>query len=91
MWQVFFALCCPIVDVDSGILIANEMRVVGLQPFEEAAFLAFSRIEPGLSAKETAAQHSRVFAISVRCVAIVGGLRSPPHHVAVAIPFPTEP
>lgn len=42
------------------------------QPFEEAAFLAFSRWEPGLGARDAAAQRSRVLAISTRCVTIVG-------------------
>ncbi|BDA46912.1 probable protein RFT1 homolog [Coccomyxa sp. Obi] len=42
------------------------------QPFEEAAFLAFSRSEPGLGARDAAAQRSKVLAISTRCVTIVG-------------------
>ena len=43
-----------------------------LQPFEEAAFLAFSQREPGLSQEAASRKQARELTIAVRCVSIVG-------------------
>ena len=45
---------------------------VDLQPFEEAAFLAFSQREPGLSQEAASRKQARELTIAVRCVSIVG-------------------
>ena len=45
---------------------------VDLQPFEEAAFLAFSQREPGLSQEAARRKQARELSIAVRCVSIVG-------------------
>ena len=45
---------------------------VDLQPFEEAAFLAFSQREPGLSQEAARRKQARELTIAVRCVSIVG-------------------
>ena len=45
---------------------------VDLQPFEEAAFLAFSQREPGLSEEALNRKQARELSIAVRCVSIVG-------------------
>ncbi len=45
---------------------------VDLQPFEEAAFLAFSQREPGLSQEAASRKQARELTVAVRCVSIVG-------------------
>ena len=62
----------PVWHVTHDMAAHDDWAAWWLQPFEEAAFLAFSRSEPGLDARKAAAQRSRVLAISTRCVTIVG-------------------
>jgi hypothetical protein len=65
---------------DQKLFSQHSILMMRVQPFEEAAFLAFSRSEPELSAKDAAAQRSRVLAVSVRCVTVVGE----PSHVKIS-------
>ena len=50
----------------------NMTAEVDLQPFEEAAFLAFCQREPGLSQEAASRKQARELTIAVRCVTIVG-------------------
>ena len=43
-----------------------------MQPFEEAAFLAFSQHEPGVSKEALSKKQARELSIAVRCVSLVG-------------------
>ena len=43
-----------------------------MQPFEEAAFLAFSQREPGLSPEAASRKQAKELSIAVRCVSLVG-------------------
>ena len=45
---------------------------VHVQPFEEAAFLAFSQREPGLSPEAASRKQAKELSIAVRCVSLVG-------------------
>ena len=43
-----------------------------MQPFEEAAFLAFSQHEPGVSKEALSRKQARELSIAVRCVSLLG-------------------
>ena len=43
-----------------------------MQPFEEAAFLAFSQREAGVSKEATSRKQATELSLAVRCVSLVG-------------------
>lgn len=48
-----------------------------MQPFEEAAFLAFSQHESGLSKEAASRKQAKELSIAVRCVSLVGECLGP--------------
>ena len=63
--------CCLLSD-QCGRHVISEVRDVLMQPCEEAAFLAFSQHEPGVSKEALSRKQARELSIAVRCVSLVG-------------------
>ena len=53
-------------------MLTVQNGVSAVQPFEEAAFLAFSQREAGVSKEATRRKQATELSLAVRCVSLVG-------------------
>ena len=71
--MALYIWCCLLrACIKCGRHVISEVRDVHMQPFEEAAFLAFSQHEPGVSKEASSRKQARQLSIAVRCVSLVG-------------------
>lgn len=56
-------------------MLPDQNGISAVQPFEEAAFLAFSQREAGVSKEATRRKQATELSLAVRCVSLVGNYR----------------